>query len=314
VPRSLTISLPADRASDLVKDLSALDGTLSLSRQRQASVVPPGDVVTVEVLDAAISEAFALLSTYGAGTDEGVSVTSNEPTAVVSASSSSELARDPASASFEEVEATLERESSMGPNKLAAMVAAGVIAAVGVGTNSVHLVIGAMVIAPGFEPFLKVALRVTGRGRSFGRGFYDMGTGWAALLGGAVLGTLLLRLVGVSAESTSGGYLAPGVLLTYWRELTPSATIVAVVAAAAGTILVIATRAVLTAGVMVALSLVPGATLLAIGVIAGDMSLAVDGAVRWAHDAAIVTATAAVVFALYRNARGRGLGGPRRTG
>ena len=312
MPRSLSISLPADRASDLVEDLAAFEGTLSLSRQPQASVVPPGDVVTVDVLDAAISEAFALLSRYGAGTDDKVSVTSNEPTAVVSASSSSDLTRDPATASFEEVEATLERQATMGPNKVTAMAAAGAIAAVGLETNSVHLVVGAMVIAPGFEPFLKLGLRITGRGRSFGRAFLDIGLGWAAVVIGAAIAALLLRLVGVQLDSTSGGYLAPTGLLSYWRELTASATIVAVIGGAVGTVLVIGTRPVLTAGVMIALALVPGAALVGIAVIDTDMGLALDGIVRWAHDAAIVTAAGAAVFGLYRLRRGRGLAGHQR--
>jgi hypothetical protein len=312
VPRSITISVPQERAPDLVDDLSAFPGTLTLSRQPQASVVPPGDVVTVEVLDASISEVFALLSRYGVGTDKAISVTSSEPTAVVSASSSQELARDRASSSFEEVEATLERESTMGPNKVAAMLAAGVIATVGLETNSVHLVIGAMVVAPGFEPFLKVALRVAGRGRSFRQGFMDIGLGWTAVVVGAAGAALLLRLVGVAPDSTSGGYLGPGRLLDYWREWTASATIVAIAGGVAGTMLVVATRAVLTAGVMIALALVPGAALVGIAAVHTDMDLAVDGAMRWAHDAVILTVAGAVTFAIYRLVRGRGIAGDRR--
>lgn len=310
VPRSVTISLPADRASLLVEELSTFDGTLTLSQQRQASVRPPGDVVTVEVLDRSVSTLFGVLSRYGAGKDDGVSVTTSEPTGMVSASSSAALADDPASSSFEEVETMLEREASIGANKAMAMAAAGAVAAVGILTNSVHLVIGAMVIAPGFEPFLKVALRVTGRGRSFRRGFIDIAVGWCVLAVGAAAATLVLRWLGVSLGSQSGGYLAQGALESYWRELTASATVVTVVGAAAGAILVMANRPVLTAGVMIALALVPGAALIGIAMAEADLSLAVDGAVRWVHDAVIVTVVGATVFAFYRFRRGRGLGDP----
>lgn len=310
VPRSVTISLPADRASLLVEELSTFDGTLTLSQQRQASVRPPGDVVTVEVLDRSVSTLFGVLSRYGAGKDDGVSVTTSEPTGMVSASSSAALADDPASSSLEEVETMLEREASIGANKAMAMAAAGAVAAVGILTNSVHLVIGAMVIAPGFEPFLKVALRVTGRGRSFRHGFIDIAVGWCVLAVGAAATTLVLRWLGVSLGSQSGGYLAQGALESYWRELTASATVVTVVGAAAGAILVMANRPVLTAGVMIALALVPGAALIGIAMAEADLSLAVDGAVRWAHDAVIVTVVGATVFAFYRFRRGRGLGDP----
>jgi len=305
----VTISLPSDRASRLVEELSGFDGTLTLSRQQHVSLRPPGDVVTVEVPDTSLPSLFALLSTHGAGTDETVSVTTSEPTAVVSASAAEVLARDPATSSFEEVETTLEREATMGANKVAAMAAAGAVAATGILTNSVHLVVGAMVIAPGFEPFLKVALRVAGRGRSFGRAFTDLAAGWAALATGAALAALVLRLFGVSLDSPSGGYLAQGALVGFWRELTATATVVAVVGGAAGALLVIASRPVLTAGVMIALALVPGAALAGIAVVGGDPGLAADGALRWLHDAAIVTAVGGAVFAFYRWRRGRGLGG-----
>lgn len=308
MPRSVTISLPAGRADVLLEELSGFEGILTLSRQPQSSILPPGDVVTVDILDRSVSALFALLSEHGAGSDDGVSVTTSEPTAVVSSSSSAALASDPASTSFEEVESMLERESTMGANKVAAMAAAGAIAAVGILTNSIHIVIGAMVVAPGFEPFLKVALRVTGRNRSFTRGFVDIGAGWLAVAAGAAAAALTLQVFGVSLATPSGGYLGQGGLVAYWRELTVSGTVVAVVAGAAGTILVIASRAVLTAGVMIALSLVPGAALLGIAVTEGDLELAADGALRWAHDAAIVIAVAAAVFTLYRVLRGRGLG------
>jgi len=301
--------MPTEDAVNLVEEVSSFDGILTLSRQAQASVVPPGDVVTVEVLDRRIPQLFALLNRFGAGTDDSVSVTTSEPTVVVSASSAAELASDPSSASFEEVEGLLERESTMGVNKVAAMTAAGAIAAAGLLTNSVHLVIGAMVIAPGFEPFLKVALRVSGPTRSFRRGFFDIGVGWFALLAGAA-GAVILRLAGISPDLALGGYLAQGSLVDYWRTLTWSDTLVAVVAAAAGTILVIANRAVLTGGVMIALGLVPGATLLGIAAMEADPSLAADGALRWAHDALIVTIVGTAVLASYSYRRKRSLGEP----
>ncbi|HWC12817.1 MAG TPA: hypothetical protein VG455_16535 [Acidimicrobiales bacterium] len=56
-------------------------------------------------------------------------MTASEPTALVSASSPRTLARDPATSSFEEVETMLEREATMGGNKIASMAVAGGCAA-----------------------------------------------------------------------------------------------------------------------------------------------------------------------------------------
>lgn len=61
---------------------------------------------------------------------------------------------------------------------------------------------------------------------------------------------------------------------------------------------------------MIALALVPGAALIGIAVVGTDLSLALDGFRRWAHDAVIVTVVSAAVFGVYRLHRGRGLGDP----
>jgi hypothetical protein len=308
VPRTVTISLPADRAGALVGDLWELGGVLTLSRHRQASLLPAGDVVTVDLLDTSLSDLFSLLSRHGAGTDPSVSVTTSEPSAIVSASSSAELAHEPATAALEEVEPMLEKQSTMRANKVVAMTAAGAVATVGLLTNSVHLVVGAMVLAPGFESFLKVAFRSAGRGRSFRRGFADIGIGWGALVLGAAAAAIVLRGLGIEPTETAGGYLQAGSLVAYWREVTAAATVVALIGGVAGAVLIMATRPVLTAGVMIALALVPGAALVGIGAAGGDARLAADGALRWAHDALIVTGVGALVFWSYRLRRGRSLG------
>lgn len=308
MPRSVTISLPTERADAVVEELSALDGALTLTRQREASIVPPGDVVTVEVLDRAMPRLLAVLTAHGVGTDDAVSATTSTPTAVVSSSQARALAHDPASSAFEEVESILERQSSMGANKLVAMAGAGVVAAAGLATDAVHLVIGAMVIAPGFEPFLKLSLRVAGRGRSLGRGLFDVAAGWAAVVAGAAAAGLVLPALGVPLEGSGAGYEPSGALVSYWRALTWTSTLVALVGGLVGTVLVVADRAVLTAGVMIALSLVPGAALVGMGVAGGDLALVGDGALLWAHDAVLVAGAGVVAFALYRARRRRALG------
>lgn len=88
--------------------------------------------------------------------------------------------------------------------------------------------------------------------------------------------------------------------MSYWSSVTLAGTLVAVVAGVAGALLVNANRAVLTAGVMVALALVPGAALVGLGIIAGDGALARDGALRWLHDALIVVAVGTAAFGTIR--------------
>ncbi|MBW3558082.1 MAG: hypothetical protein KY454_14195 [Actinobacteria bacterium] len=66
-----------------------------------------------------------------------------------------------------------------------------------------------------------------------------------------------------------------------------------------------ANRAVLTAGVMVALAVVPGAALVGLGIVAGDRVLFRDGPVQWLHDVLIVVAVGTAAFGAIRARRRR---------
>jgi uncharacterized membrane protein len=61
-------------------------------------------------------------------------------------------------------------------------------------------------------------------------------------------------------------------------------------------LLIASRRAVLTAGVMIALALVPAATIASLGVVAGQLDVAGKGLLRWAIEVALVAATSALVF------------------
>jgi hypothetical protein len=305
MPRTITISVEPSRTDALVADLADADGVLTLHRQDGASIRPSGDVVTVEVLDRRSSELFALLSRHGAGTEPGISVTTSEPDGMVSASSADEIAHDVSSSTFEEVEFTLDRETSMGPSQMAIMGVAGALAATGLATNAVHLVVGAMVLAPGFEPLLKAAFGPVVRSAAWRRGLGQVAKGYGALLAGSVVAAAILRVTGTELPAGTGGYLSEDILVTYWRTTTAAGTVVAVAAALAGALVVATNRAVLTAGVMIALALVPSAALVGVSVVAGDAGLAVDGGLRWVHDAVITVVVGAATFGLLRIRRRR---------
>lgn len=307
MPRTVTISIPSDRTDALVGDLRAIPGILTLHRQRGASLQPRGDVVTVQVADRSTSSLVKLLTAYGAGTDDAVSVTTSEPDGVVSSASAEVLSRDVATSSFEAIEFTLDREATFGANELVVMAVAGVVATAGIVTNALHLVMGAMLVAPGFEPLLKISLALAVGGGAGKRGLIQIAKGYGVLVAGSAMAGLLLRATGVVLPAEAGSYLGEGALVSYWRSVTTTATVVAVVSAVAGALLVAANRAVLTAGVMVALALVPGAALMGLGMAAGRPGLILDGAVRWGHDAVVVVAVGAATFGAMRLRRRRRL-------
>lgn len=305
--RTVTISMPREHTDSLVDELLALEGVLSLRRQDGASVQPAGDVVTVEVTDRASSRVVGLLTARGAGVDPRVSVTTSEPSGMMTASGADALASDIASTSFEEIEFMLDRQATLWSNETIVMGVAGMVAAAGLVTNAVHLVIGAMVITPGFVPLLKVSFSVAAGGAAWRRGLRQTAMGYGALVLGAAIAALVLQLSGRTLPAGADAYLSDGSLVSYWREVTAVGTLVAVVAALAGALIVNAGRGVLALGVMIALALVPGAALIGVGAVAGDLGLAVDGALRWAHDAIITVIVGVAAFAVLRWVRGRAL-------
>ncbi|GAB7046649.1 hypothetical protein JCM9534A_17750 [Catenuloplanes indicus JCM 9534] len=131
--------------------------------------------------------------------------------------------------------------------------------------------------------------------------------GYAVLVPAAALTALLLQTLGTDPLGGSGGYLPSGILVDYWDDLSWTATLVTVVAGVAGALLIAANRAVLTAGVMIALALVPTAALVGVGLVTGDLDLATRAGLRWLHDAGIVLITATAVLMPIRVYRRRGL-------
>lgn len=308
MPRTVTIALPAARTDALLNDLRRAQGLLTLQLWRGASITPPGDVVRVQVTDRRMPALMSLLDRYDAGVSAEVSVTMSEPGGMMSAAQRIEIARDPSSSSLEEMEFVLARESTMGLNKVLVMFLAGVVAAVGIATNAVHIVVGAMVIAPGFEPLLRIALGVVTRSQVWRRGAVDAAKGYGSLVAGAAATSAGLPALGVPVPATGqDGYLEPAALVAYWRQVTVGGTLVAVAAGLAGALLVAANRSLLTAGVMIALALVPTAALVGVGAVSGDWRLAAGAGVRWLHDAFIVLAAGLVVLGGKRAHRRRTL-------
>lgn len=305
MPRTVTVSLPAHRTDSLLEEIGRLPGLITLSVQRGISLRPAGDVVNLEVTDRTLTRVMHVLDGHGAGTDQDISISISEPVGMVSASSATAIARDVSSSSFEEMDFVIGRESNTDLFKMVVMALAGVVAVAGLASNAVHLVIGAMLIAPGFEPLVRISLGAVGANRAWRWGVIDTVKGYGALVLGAAASTLLLRGLGTKPLGDTTGYLSSGILVDYWTTFSWSSTVVTVAAGLAGAILIAASRSVLTAGVMVALALVPSAAMVGVGLAMWQIDLAGLSLLRWLHDAGIVMGTALLVLVVIRLRRGR---------
>lgn len=305
MPRSVEFTVPADRTSAVVAELNRI-GLLSLRVQRGVSVQPPGDVVSFEVLDRRLGAVMRLADRHSVGMDDAVSLSTASPMSVVSADTHSQVVGDTTTLSWEEMELSIGRESGMTYAKVSVMAVAGALAALGLASGTLHLVVAAMVIAPGFEPFSHLALGAVLRSAAWRRGLSSIVRGYGALVAGAAATALVTSLLGAGPFDTgTSSYLPSDSLVPYFSTVTWTSAFVAVVAGAGGAVLLVANRSVLTAGVMIALALVPSLSVASMALVDLDLALAGRGVVRWLVDAVLVTAASAFVFSIKRQTDGR---------
>ncbi|HEV2072627.1 MAG TPA: DUF389 domain-containing protein, partial [Thermomicrobiales bacterium] len=269
MPRIVEIAVPPDQTDTLIEALESREDVLGLRLQQGTSVQPPGDIITISTTNRSMQTLVRLLDEHGVGSDSGTSMTTSEPVSLIVPSATERLAHDTNEATWEEMESVTAKESNTTANALVVMGISGVLAAIGLATNALHLVVGAMLIAPGFEPIVRFSMGVVSRSMGWRRGLMQTLQTYAALVLGAAITAGALRLLGTSPLGQEDTYLPSSVLVTYWTSFSATTFMVSVTAGVAGAILVASNRAVLTAGVMVALALVPGATLVASGLVGG---------------------------------------------
>jgi uncharacterized membrane protein len=296
MPRRVEFTVPPEKTEAVVERISALDGLIGLRVQPGISREPKGDVVTVEITNRGLPELTRLLGDQGAGRSSTISFSTSEPISIVSASSAEEIVKDVSEATWEEMEAVIAKNSNATASALLVMAISGVLATIGIATNALHIVIGAMLIAPGFQPIVRIALGIVGKSGAWRRGVSHTLQGYLALAGGAAGTALFLQAIGKSPLGSEASYLPAGVLISYWTSITMPSVVVTSVAGAAGALLIATNRAVLTAGVMVAVALVPGATIAALAIVSGDLDVAASGVLRWLTEAGLVLLASMLVL------------------
>jgi hypothetical protein len=291
--RSIQIAVPADTADIVLAQLEGMDGILGLARQRNASIDPPGDIVTVQTTNDALREvveALAKMDVHGKGT-----ILTSELKSVVSPTHQHQIESESNETIWEEMALLLRQDTNVDSNFLALMFLAGAIAAVGLWVDKIHLVIGAMVIAPAFEPLLRIPFGLISGPRAMAtKGLFSSIAGYLMLVIGAGLALLVLRYL----DRDAGAVLEARSWVNYWSSFSATSVFVSVLGAAAGGFVVSGLRSVLTTGVMVTLSLIPSMSIVGMAIANADLVLAGKGLARWLVDAGLVILMSALVLGL----------------
>jgi uncharacterized hydrophobic protein (TIGR00271 family) len=295
--RTVQITLPGHETESTLAHVRQIPGLLSLQLQQGASLQPPGDIITAQLRNPAFHDLMHYLSERGIGDDRPISsVSTSEPNSIIASGADPAIQKDSTNVVWEEMEVMLGKESNMTTNTLVLMAISGVLAVSGIATNALHLVIGAMVIAPGFEPITRAALGVVARNPNWLQGAWDTLKGYAALVLGAMGMTLILRATNKPAFNAEPAYLEPVSLASYWSTSTLTSVIVTILASVGGAILIATNRSVLTAGVMIALSIIPAAALVGMALVIGDWNTLGNAGKRWLVEVTLIFLASAGVF------------------
>jgi uncharacterized hydrophobic protein (TIGR00271 family) len=293
MPRVIEVSVPSDKTSSLIDRLRGVDGVVGVSLLRGASLDPGGDVLTIQATNEGTRDVLRLLA--DARVTDGGSIVTSEPRSLIAPQHQNSLDRESNETIWDEMAFLLRRDSNVSANYLSLMALSGGVAAVGLWTDTLHLVIGAMVIAPGFEPLLRIPFGlICGRRVIARRGVASTVAGYVSMAAGAALVLLIMRLLepGTSADLNTRSWVR------YWSSLSGSSVVVALLAGIAGAFTITAQRSVFTAGVMIALALIPSISIAAMALMMGDIPLAGRGLLRWSVDAAAVLVASVAVVSL----------------
>lgn len=294
----VTVTVSHDQSAALLEQIRKLKGIINVAAFSDIS--GRTHVISVTVLN---KDRTALISLLDRNRRHGLTqITTDVPQSVFVPQQEKSVANDTSEASWEEMENDILKESNATLNALGISFVAGFIAVIGLSTNALHLVIAAMVVIPGFEPFLRIGLGIAAGSKAWQRGLISALKIYTLLIAGSVTASLILAAMGHSLIGAKASYLSSFALVDYWSTPSVPGILVSLNASAAGVLIVAGRRSILTAGVMIALALVPSAALVGIGIAERSTELIYKGALRWLIDASLVVVVSTLIL-LYKRLR-----------
>ena len=294
--RTVQVSLPSHQLEKVLPKIQNLEGLISLRIQKNGSTKPPGDVLSFEIINTELSKFLKIMEEQDLLVNENVSITTSKLDSIIAPSFSDEILSEPHETSWEEALKGLLHDSNMTLNSSCIMFIAGIVAAIGISMNSLHVVIGAMLIAPGFEPISRFAMGVVANHKDWKNGASDTFKAYLLLIMGSILGALIIKLFGKEIFPGSATYLPAGALVDYWSSITLVSITTSILASIAGGLIIMSNKSLLTAGVMVALALIPTGSLIGMGIVAWEFEIIENGFLRLAIEILIVTVFSGLVF------------------
>ena len=218
---------------------------------------PTGDLILCDVAREDASVVLAELRDLGLA-EQGTIAIAEIDTAISTAARAAERAAagSPADAVvWEEVESRTSESAELSGSFLAFMVLATLIAGVGILTDSVVLIIGAMVVGPEFGPLAGVCVALVQRRLALARrSLVALAVGFPAAIAATYLGTLLLRAADQGPEELGEH---PATLFISSPDVF--SVIVALLAGVAGVLSLSTAKSGALVGVLISVTTIPAA-------------------------------------------------------
>jgi uncharacterized hydrophobic protein (TIGR00271 family) len=268
----LRIITPPDLTAAVLQELADDPGVTHITAERGAATEPPGDLVSCEVVRAAVNPLVRRLRSAGVADRGGITLT--EPEAIISAAADRAQAQiltpEIDTIVWEEVAARTSDDSTFSVSFGLLMVLAGLIAAIAVLTNNSVLIVGAMIVSPDYGPMAALSVALVNRAwRPARRSFRALALGFPL----AAVAALLLTLAGRGLGRIPAPYLAgqrPLTGLLIGANL--GAFVVAFVAGAAGIIALGRAKSGAVVGVLVSITTIPAASNVGVALAMGNPS------------------------------------------
>jgi uncharacterized hydrophobic protein (TIGR00271 family) len=260
----LRVVSPGDVTNRLVTQLESHPGVMSLVVLEGVTRSPVGDAVEFDLMSAEANEVLAELRNLEL--DERGSIVIERGDSYLSARADRIARTEPAFANnspiWEDAEARIRSLGAYPPSWYALLVIAGLIAAVGILTNSQILIVAAMVVCPEYSAIINVSLgwrtREVPRVRS---GLVTLVVGFAITIGVTVVFALVVRAFDLQPVLFEHGVRPVSNLIN-----SPNAfsVVVAVLAGIVGVVSLTEARANALIGVFISVTTIPAAADIAV--------------------------------------------------
>jgi uncharacterized hydrophobic protein (TIGR00271 family) len=299
----LRLVVPPDLAQEVCALLQGLPSALDLVHLPGVVLDPVGDLVLVDVAREDASAVIARLQGLGLG-ERGTITTIEIDAAISRRAEAAEAAAAGAPADavvWEQVEARTSETAVLSGTFLAFMILATLIGSVGIVTDSIILIIGAMIVGPEFGPLAGFCVALVQRRPELARrSLTALLVGFPVAIAVTYLAALALRAVG----------LFPDEIGTHSETLFVSdpnrfSVLVAMLAGVAGMVSLTTAKAGALIGVLVSVTTIPAAANVAVAAAYGDWAECRGALLQLVINLVAIVAAALATLAVQRRLAAR---------